>query len=99
MTSTTPPSGSSEPVAWERCETCGRSHPVGEHLTFIDLYEILPDVEVDYERYAASERDVITPALIAAGYELRGSWFTGDGDSFGPLTRCVDTDKGVIVYG
>lgn len=83
-----------------RCPECDR-WMVDPHAcpTFIDLYDILPDVEIDYERYYTSERDVVNPALIAAGYEIRGPWFTGDGDSFGPLTRCVETDKGVVVYG
>lgn len=66
---------------------------------YLDLAEILPDVEVDYERYATCERTVLGPALEAAGYELRGRWTTGDGDSFGPLTRYIATDRGVVVYG
>jgi hypothetical protein len=68
--------------------------------TYLDLHEILPHVHPPCNRgYAAFERTVITPELVKAGYELRGRWYTGDGDSFGPLTRCINTDKGIVVYG
>jgi hypothetical protein len=64
--------------------------------TYIDLYDVAPDVKVNYSEYWASERDVITPALEAAGYQIVGSWYTGDGDSFGPLTRGL-RDRGVRI--
>ena len=67
--------------------------------TYISLYEIVPDLDVDYEHYYRCEQEVIGPALRGAGYEHRGIWFTGDGDSFGPLTRCIRTDRGLVVYG
>jgi hypothetical protein len=67
--------------------------------TYLWLYDIAAKIDVDYEDYACCEHEVIGPALKRLGYELRGSWFTGDGDSFGPLTRCVCTDKGTVVYG
>lgn len=67
-------------------------------ISYLSLYDILPDVQVDYDRYWQSEKE-ITPQLEQAGFEIRGSWYTGDGDSFGPLTRCIDTNKGIIVYG
>lgn len=66
---------------------------------YVDLYDILPDIDVDYEHWAKCERDVITPALREAGYQLRGHWYTGDGDSFGPLSRCIQTDRVIVVYG
>lgn len=54
--------------------------------------------------YAADESDNLTPALKRAGYTIHSSWFTGDGDSFGPLTRCVRAidpkgDRVIVVYG
>lgn len=67
--------------------------------TYLWLYDLLPDLEVDYEHYYRCEQGVIGPALRAAGYEHLGVWFTGDGDSWGPLTRCIRTDKGIVVYG
>lgn len=67
--------------------------------TFLYLHEVLPDVEPDFDNYAECERTVISPALVLAGYTLRGGWYTGDGDSFGPLTRCINTDEGTVVYG
>lgn len=63
------------------------------------LNEVLPDVVPDYENYYACERDVIGPALRAAGYRLIGGWYCGERDSWGPLSRCIQTDKGVVVYG
>ena len=68
-------------------------------ILFRPLEQILPELDVDFENFAACEKDVIGPALEAAGYRLHGTWFTGDGDSFGPLTRCIKTDQGIVVYG
>lgn len=66
---------------------------------WIYLYDILPDIEVDYEHYAQSEREVINPALEELGYRFTGLWRTAEGDSFGPLSRKLHTDKGVVWYG
>jgi hypothetical protein len=68
-------------------------------MTYLWLDEILADVVIDYEHFAVCERDIIGPALEEAGFRLRGGWYTGDGDSFGPLTRCIDTEQGTVVYG
>ncbi|WP_165968579.1 hypothetical protein [Saccharopolyspora elongata] len=54
----------------------------------MNIYDILPDISIDYSNWRQSERDVITPALVAAGYKV-GEWYTADGDSFGPLCRAV----------
>lgn len=68
--------------------------------TYLSLSEILPHVNPPCDHdYSDFETQVITPQLLVAGYELFGHWYTGDGDSFGPLTRCINTDKGVVVYG
>jgi hypothetical protein len=69
-----------------------------ESSGYLWLDKILPTLDVDYEHYATCEREVITPALIEAGYAVLGGWRTGDGDSFGPLTRCVSTDHGTVFY-
>lgn len=70
---------------------------------WLDLYKILPDVDVDSNRYRTSEQDDVDPALQAAGYELLGGWKTGDGDSFGPLTRWrrvkKDDKEYRVIYG
>lgn len=68
-------------------------------MEYVWLDDIAPEVEVDYEHHARCEREVIGPALERLGYRLSGPWFTGDGDSFGPLTRCIRTDKVIVVYG
>lgn len=69
----------------------------------VNLYDILPDAEINYTDYHRSENEVST-SLILAGYSLEGAWFTGDRDSFGPLTRCIfaadpDNNPVIIVYG
>ena len=61
--------------------------------TYLDLDEILPGLDIDYEHCAKSEREVITPALEAAGYTVSGPWFTGDGDSSGPTAESWCTDE------
>lgn len=38
--------------------------------------------------YTDWEKETAERLLIEKGYKIRG-WFTGDGDSFGPLTRVV----------
>lgn len=60
-------------------------------VRYIDLFDILPDAEPCYDvpGYATAEREILSPALRRAGYELHGNWRTGDGDSFGPLTRYI----------
>lgn len=65
-------------------------------VTFIwvDLFDVLPDVDYDFDgNYIQCEIDVVTPALIAAGYQVLGGWRRGEYDSFGPLTRWVKTKK------
>ena len=68
----------------------------------IELLDVLPGAPVDYERYAEAEREKVTPLLEALGYEVI-RWCTGDGDSFGPLTRyaiCRKDGKRVwLMYG
>ena len=73
---------------------------------YTDLADVLPNVHPDCTNagFHACERDVLTPALEKAGWVLAGNWYTGDGDSFGPLTRCIraHNPQGVlqiIVYG
>lgn len=72
---------------------------------YIDLNEILPDVHPTCTNatYAREEREIFTPKLREAGWGVVGPWYTGDGDSFGPLTRCAHIRKdGVtktVVYG
>ena len=66
---------------------------------YLYLEDILPDIKVDYADYVKCENEIISPALESAGYNICSNWFTGDGDSFGPLTRCIITNKGTIVYG
>jgi hypothetical protein len=55
----------------------------------VELGEILPGLEINFSRWWESERDVIEPALRAAGYIEIGGWFSTEHDSFGPLGRAV----------
>jgi hypothetical protein len=69
----------------------------------IDVYDIVPGISIDYKQWAQSERDVITPALVSAGYSV-GNWFTAEGDSFGPLCRAAratspDGELVTVFYG
>lgn len=63
---------------------------------YIDLYDLLPKVEPSYDWRDGSmytiEREIITPALKDLGYEV-GEWYSGEYDSFGPLSRCVPVTK------
>jgi hypothetical protein len=84
-----------------------------EDEQYLDLYDIAPDLvptcgrdwnATDSNRhFAATEQEVLSPGLEALGYTLRTKWFTGDGDSFGPLTRCIKVEKdgvrSTVVYG
>jgi hypothetical protein len=65
---------------------------------YLDLYQILPEVDVNFEHYVRHEQEVISPALINAGYKLQSNWFDGERDSYGPLSRAIRTDKGTVVY-
>lgn len=56
----------------------------------VDLFDILPNVNIDFERYYKSEVEVVNPQLREHGYKLIGSWFSGEADSFGPLSRNID---------
>jgi hypothetical protein len=78
---------------------------MAKNVVYVDLYEILPAVEIDYSRWYKSERENINPALRDLGYTFRDDgWWSSDGDSFGPLVRALAaTDKNgknvVISYG
>lgn len=73
-----------------------------------DLFEILPDKLGDHIDYCSSsgylnwESNIARPELERLGYSVIG-WRTGDGDSFGPLTRVVTIEKNGIreqfIYG
>jgi hypothetical protein len=74
--------------------------------TYVWWNDIETDAEptFDVPGYTADERNNLTPALERAGFTFIESWFTGDGDSFGPLTRCVRAvdpsgAQVVVVYG
>lgn len=69
----------------------------------INIFDILPDIPIDFSNYRTCEQTVITPALEAAGYIITGLWATGDGDSFGPLSRyikaTIDGEAVEVWYG
>jgi hypothetical protein len=56
---------------------------------FKDIYDILPDVSIDYRNWYECERAVLNPALVAAGYQP-GRWYTTESDSCGPLGRAMN---------
>jgi hypothetical protein len=75
---------------------------------YVDLYEILPTISIDYSEWRKSEREHINPALRELGYSFTddgfNGWYTADGDSFGPLVRALRaTDPNgnavIISYG
>lgn len=75
---------------------------------YLDLYDILPDAHPSYDwrdgSMARVEREVLTPALTAAGYTVGDGWWSGEKDSFGPLSRCVrvvtpEGENKIVVYG
>lgn len=72
--------------------------PINSCVRYLYVDELFPDLVIDFDNYYECEQKVLSPALREAGYELRGQWYTGDGDSFGPLSRCIETDKGSVVY-
>lgn len=71
--------------------------------THIDLYDILPDVDIDYNNYFLSEEN-IKNELLKKGYYPNGNFRTTEGDSFGPLVRTISTqgedgETYLIFYG
>ena len=85
--------------------------PLPDDTVFHDLLEVLearsipcPDLSFELSKYRTEERTLATPALEAAGYVVKGEWFDGERDSFGPLTRCIRAidpygNEVVVVYG
>jgi len=69
----------------------------GELWVYLD--ESFPEIDIDYDKYSECEQKVISPALVQAGFdlawyetrasEIRYNWQTGEGDSFGPLSRYI----------
>lgn len=63
-----------------------------------DLLDLLPSEIAnhpdcfDSRRYGEWEDNIATPWLNAHGYKVI-SWWTEDGDSFGPLVRAVEIEK------
>lgn len=68
-------------------------------IEYVDVYDALPGVQIDYDDYVRYEREVLTPALEKAGYVIDGPWRMGERDSFGPLSRVVTAERdGETVY-
>lgn len=63
-----------------------------DEARYVDLHDVIPAECFDDPRfanvpgYAAWEREIADPWLWKKGWTVV-SWHTGDGDSFGPLTR------------
>ena len=74
---------------------------------YVDLYDIDSSLSPSYNWRDGSmytvENEVLSPRLIELGYELLGKWHSGEADSFGPLSRCINTRKDgkfiIVVYG
>lgn len=82
--------------------------PLESQVRYVDFNDVCPDIHPTCTSsepmpYWRDEKENLTPALEAAGYEVHGGWRTGDGDSFGPLTRYVQVSKGRdsfrVIYG
>ncbi|HET6285766.1 MAG TPA: hypothetical protein VFG15_03315 [Amycolatopsis sp.] len=70
---------------------------------YLNIDDIIPTLPLDFDNYMQCEEEVITPALLEAGYAVTGSWYTSEGDSFGPLSRAVeatnpDGEPVIVVY-
>lgn len=65
-------------------------------MTAINLFDLIPNDLSEDPRYCVDwiewEKEVATPALCAAGYEVK-RWQTAEADSFGPLSRFVLLEK------
>lgn len=76
-----------------------------EYSSYTDLYDILPNIDIDFKNFAAYERMCISPTLKDKGWILSArGWYTGEQDSFGPLSRCINAvapsgKSTIIVYG
>jgi hypothetical protein len=46
-------------------------------------------ITIDIKNYHRCEKEVINPFLESIGMTVLDGWFTLDGDSAGPLIRCV----------
>jgi len=66
---------------------------------YVVLTELLDFDKFDFEEYFRDEKRVLQPQLEFLGY-TDINWGSGEGDSFGPLTRiCRAKDKnGNVVY-
>lgn len=78
---------------------------------YVDLHTLCPRLPTDQgycilcgtgPRYTDWESNVATPALEKLGYTV-GRWYTGEKDSFGPLSRLAiiskDGTTSIVVYG
>lgn len=72
----------------------------------VSLFDIVPDSDLKdfrFAEYFKGEREILTPALQHAGYTLEGAFFSGERDTWGPLSRCIyavkDGERVCLVYG
>ena len=67
--------------------------------TYINLYDILPHILIDYDNYFESEPK-IKEKLALAGYHPNGNFYTGERDSWSPLSRVISTtgEDGEVYY-
>lgn len=74
---------------------------------YLQLWDLIPDKAFQDPRYCSTkywewEDQVATKELEKKGWNV-GPWFTGEKDSFGPLSRCVEAtvrnQTFIIIYG
>lgn len=78
---------------------------------YMDLHSLCPGLPEDQgycstslqgPRYTDWERNIATPSLEKLGYTV-GRWYTGEKDSFGPLSRLAiiskDGTTSIVRYG
>lgn len=69
---------------------------------YIDLGSVISFDGFDHKTYALDELEILQPRLEAMGYR-EVSWFPGEMDCFGPLTRLCRAMKNLeavwFVYG
>jgi len=54
------------------------------------LFNLLPDLDIDFQNYTSSEINIINPALEKAGYKILGEWYL-DRERGGIYLRAVKT--------
>jgi hypothetical protein len=71
-------------------------------MEYKNLLDIDPELSPSYDwrngEMRRVERDVLIPRLQELGYETLSSWYSGESDSYGPLSRAINCRKDGVQY-